>query len=359
MRNDKAIERRGWKVRGATLWAALLAGTGCWRVDPVGLDIDRIPFSPESGGAPAAWSVVKIASPLACPDDEPASVWVLRPDAPPGPLPAVVMFHSGAFDYELEPVVDRPLTSATWQDPTRLGAPWASRRVLFTLGLLDDDDPYEASDGALAAAIATHGAAIVLPANCWADYWHSASALSPNDPIEGYTREGRALADWSWRLAGEPGFAAAEGVTLGFEPAAGPPALIGVAEGGRAVGELLGGGRSASVVLLDGSLDDVRPYTTDPTTWAEEVTGLGRLWPVTDPVPGMVATAPGLPGNRTGLVYSGVDPSVPAGMQTAAAARVTALGGWLLDTGASGRAQLGANPTLAVQAADWMFPAAP
>ena len=359
MRNDNASGRQRQQARKVALVAALLAGSGCWRVDPVTLDIDQIAFVPASGGAPAGWSVAQIQSPLSCPDGEPAAAWILRPDAPPGPMPAVLLFHSGAFDYELAPVADRPLTGPTWQEPTRLDASWASRRVLFTLGLLDDDDPYETSTGALAAALASRGAAVVLPANCWADYWHNASALSANDPAEGFAREGRTLADWSWRLLGEPGFAAAEGVTLGFEPTVGPPGLIGVAEGGRAVGELLGGGRAASAVLLDSPLDDVRPYTTDPATWAEEVAGLGRLWPVTDPVPGMVATAAGLPGNRTGLVYSGVDPTVPAGMQTAAAGRVAALGGWLLDTGATGRAQLAANPSLAGQAADWMFPATP
>lgn len=343
----------------ASFAAALLAGVGCWRVDPVTLDIDEIAYAPASGGAPEGWSVARIDAPFVCPDDATATTWILRPDAPPGPLPVVILFHSGPFDYELAPDAERPLSGPTWQDPTRLGEPWATRRVLFTLGLATDDDPSEQSTGALAAAIATRGAAIVLPGNCWGDYWHNAVGLSENDPAEGFPREGRALADWSWRLAAEPGFAAAEGLDLGFEPAVGSPVLIGVAEGGRAVGELLSGGRSASAVLLDGSLDDVRPYTTDPVTWPDEGLGLARLWPATDPVPGMIATAPGLPGARTGLVYSSVDPSVPAGMQAAAAARIQALGGWVLDTGAPGRAQLAANPPLAAQAADWLFPPTP
>lgn len=349
----------GW-WQGAALVAGLSAGLGgCWRTDPVTLDVDRVAFQPASGDGPAGWSVVRAEAPLPCPDGAAATVWVARPDAPTGPMPAVLWLHSGAFDYELEPDLSAPLTSATWQEPTRMSASWASTRVLASFGLAALDDPYEASTGALAATLAGHGAALVAPANCYGDYWHSASELSPNDPAEGVAREGRALADWGWRLVAEPGFAAAEGVDLGFEPAAGAPGMVGVAEGARGVGELIAGGRAASAVLVDGPLDDVRPYVAAADLWAEEAAGVARLWPGTDPVPGTLAAAANLPVARTGVVYSSVEPSVPAGMQAAIVARVTPGGGWVLDTGATGRAQLSANASLAAQAADWMFPASP
>ena len=157
--------RRDWVLLGAfTL-------SGCWKSNPAVLPAGRVDFAPKALPTITGWVVESFDTSLTCPDGLPAPLYVVSPATSAGPLPVAVILHSGAFDYVPDPPANDPIGGPHLQDPPRLSREWAIRRVFATLGMYDAADPVEQPLGALPGALAEANVAMVIPGNCWGDWW--------------------------------------------------------------------------------------------------------------------------------------------------------------------------------------------
>jgi len=92
--------------------------SGCWKTELVPLAGDVVHFDPQVGG-PTDWVISELDLGLACPDGQSSAVFVVHPSsAPSSPLPVAVVYHSGPFDYVLEPNEVDP-----WPVPTSTSPP--------------------------------------------------------------------------------------------------------------------------------------------------------------------------------------------------------------------------------------------
>lgn len=288
---------------------------GCWHVELTELPVDTVDFSP-SVGAPEGWVVQGYDLPITCPTGEASVLYAVYPEVGGDlPVPAAVVFHSGAFDYVRGPNAADPLAGPHYQDTSRLDREWAQRRAFATLGMYSEDDPVEHHGGAVPAALAEQGLVVLVPTNCWGDYWHNYQGEASNDyATELFDRNGRALAEWTWRVATEAGFATSQGIELPFTIDPNQVYAVGLGEGGRAVGELLEHGYSPRSLLLDSTVDDLRVYYDEPELYAEVNTGLDRIFYDTELTDGAPSWAP-LP-DRMIYAYSSQDASIPARSHT-------------------------------------------
>jgi len=273
---------------------------------------------------------------LLCPDGEGATAYAVYRTDIPTPMPYVVYFHGGSFDYVLDPVPEDPLFGPHYADDARLTAEWANRRVFQTLGLLEPD-PTEVSLGTLPAALAEAGAFTVYPANCWGDLWHNEFGYERNAEEEYLLRNGRALAWATVALASPDADTATRWSTaFGFDDLPvdvdfSSVSLVGVSEGGRAPMEIIRRsqrvasipGASATLPTIDGMLidstpDNYYPIVSDYTRFQGLNDGIRRIYP-DDYSTSMgwwsmqrVLNDTGLPGQSTLQVFwSSVDPQVP------------------------------------------------
>ena len=173
--------------------------------------------------------------------------------------------------------------------------------------------------GAMPAALAEQGVAMVLPVNCWGDWWHNGARVADNQfEADFFFRSGRTSATWAFRAASDPGFADVIGLEMPFE--ADPQALflVGLGEGGRALGELLHSDDDQDDVpdfvphaaVVDSLIDDLAILAAvQPAT----AIGLDRIFPMGRFDDGALGTAPMLP--PIFFAYSPVDPAVPSGSQ--------------------------------------------
>ncbi len=234
---------------------------------------------------------------LLCPDGEPATFYTVYREGLTEAAPIVIFFHSGAFDYVLDPNPADPLHGDQYRAESRLGGDWANQKIFETLGLIPGDGTEE-NLGTLPAALADAGAFTLYPANCWGDLWHNESGYAPNDPTEGLTRNGRYLA-WVMSAIASPDAATAVSwqdqlgladlpITLDFSSVA----LVGLGEGGRAIPELFR--RSQTVnssspssaalpairgVIVDSTMDDLTPVVAAPAQFPDIYAGLERIYP--------------------------------------------------------------------------------
>jgi hypothetical protein len=306
------------------LWVAPIIG-GCWKVDRAVIPAGEVDFAPEVG-AVDGWTIQQLTLDLECPDGLDARVVLVHPAVPDGPLPTALIFHSGSFDYVFDPSPGSPTDGRHLADPPRLDAAWSVRQAFATLGMYPAQVQGERHRDALPAALADAGIAMVLPVNCWGDWWHNEPGASDNDfEADLFARSGRVAAEWSFRALQDPAFAEAVGITWTFEPD--PDALyaLGLGEGGRAVGELLHFDDDEDgtpdylprAVMVDSLVDDLSDLAqAQPNT--EE--GLARVFPSGDFFRGAMYAAPVLP--PTAWVYSPVDTALPAGSQDLALARL-------------------------------------
>lgn len=329
--------RNGW--RGAALvW---LGAAGCWKTDLPQLPSDAVAFAPSAVEVPPGWIVDPIPTTLRCPDREPSTWYLVHPTEPSGPMPAAVLFHSGAFDYVFAPDPADPLDGSHYATPDRLTAEWATRQVFATLGMVPSDVPGEEQAGTLPAALAEQGVAILLPANCWGDWWHNLQGTAENqfaDPNgDFFFRNGRAGAEWGFRFLLDPGFAASQQVTLPITADTTRLYALGLGNGGRAVGELLNvDGADADTapdllpagILVDSLVEDLAPWYADPARHSGEVAGLDRIFPGGQATSdqGSLYAAPELP-DRTLYAFDPDDPSIPAGAHGRMLQRIAAEGG--------------------------------
>jgi hypothetical protein len=312
----------------------LCALAGCWKTGRSELPEGVVDFVPAAGG-PAGWVVERYDFPenMLCPDDNVGAYYFVYPEGVPGPFAGALVLHSGAFDYVPEPSLTDPLAGDHFQDPSRLDADWSVRRVFATLGMYEDpDETEEVHTGALPAALATANVAMVLPANCWADWWHNKPGVASNDfATEQFDRQGRFAAEWAYRMVSEPGFPTANRLQLpaGLTFDTSRVYMVGLGEGGRGVSELLHDAAliQPTAVAIDSSVDDLRPFYDDAALYQVTIDGLGRLFPDgrDSTIDSSLSTAPAIP--KIAYVYSSLDTEIPVGAHDAALARLAGMGG--------------------------------
>lgn len=358
---------------------------GCFKPweELVQLDFTDVPFdSPLVASTDARIRTFETGLP--CPDGTTARFYaVYRADAE-GQVPLALAFHSGAFDYELDPTaaLDSPLYDATWRAESRLSRDWADRMVWESLGMypgtvLQSED----NQGALAAALVDRGVAQLWPGNCWADLWHNEEGFQDNaTSLEGFSRNGRTFAWWMVRLAYEEGFADIQGVSLPFEPSE-ELLLVGLGDGGRGVIELLTheGLPSVTGALVDSVPDRLSPYLDPQNDLQQEAAGLARLWPTDESLAaidqwsllaiaqGEAAAPPAQGGQgafvlpeRLALVWSAADPRQPqATTADTAAALAQSPGTWVMDTRLRGHVFSNADSAAATALVDYLLTGTP
>ncbi len=333
----------------------------CWKDEFATLPGGTVRFDP-AVEAPDGWLLATLETNVDCPDDENATFYFLYPeDAVDGgeALAAALVLHSGSFDYVFAADALDPLAGVHFAQPSRLGTTFAVRQVFATLGMYPSQIAGEEHLGLLPAVLAERRIAMLLPANCWGDLWHSASRFADNDIVaDHFPRLGRTAAEWGFLFLTDPGFAETFGVAL---PVATDPTrvyAVGFGEGGRGVAELLSidndtdGAPDYTVdgALVDGPPDDLRVIYDDPALYASIVEGLDRIF-----VPGVDATAAGslwsasLP-PRIGHTVPDDGPLWPDAVHEAAVARIEGAGGWI-HHGTSGPLQLDGDDVALVQEA--------
>ena len=335
----------------------MIALTGCIRTDYADLPVSTVEVTPAAGG-PSGWLAEQftIDPSITCPNGDVASFYVVYPEGVTTPVPVALILHSGPFDYITgDPPATAPLAGQALQSPTRLTDEWASRRVFSTLGMYDDGDP-EAPTGALVADLMNRGVAMILPANCWGDWWHSHQSVQDNDfATDHFYRNGRFLSTFSWRIATEPGFATANRLVMPVTFDSTRVWLIGLGEGGRGAVDVMAAGLAKpTAALIDSSADDLRPYYDSPELYQPIITGLDRIYTggrdttQEDSIAGLDSSA--LP--PVVFVYSSLDTSIPTESQNAALQRLAGGGHTVIDTQMTGHVFTNQDPAVAAQALD-------
>ena len=92
----------GMRVLSIIIGPALLCG--CWKLETAAIPPNVLEFEPASGEGPEDWVVRTLPVPLECPDDQDTSFYIVYPrKEPETPMPAVVIYHSGSFDFVFAP----------------------------------------------------------------------------------------------------------------------------------------------------------------------------------------------------------------------------------------------------------------
>jgi len=314
------------RTSAITLFALL---TGCWKLDDTIISYDVVPLDNlHVVNEHLVVQTFEPSPPLECPDGEAATFYAVYDSTITTPVPAAIVFHSGAFDYVKNPAQDNYLAGTHFAPEDRLNRPWAQTRVFSMLGMWGETiDPSESHTGALVTALAQDGVMVLLPANCWGDLWHNHSGgRQENDyTTERFYRDGLALASWMYRVATDESFATGHNVGLPLQIDTDHIALAGLGDGGRAVSELLWLLTDVSYadvqiesVILDSTPDDMGWYYEQPSQFADTITGLERIF---DDQVEDISTysmesylSAGLTHNpRTMVVWSSYDPVVPGG----------------------------------------------
>ncbi len=333
------------------LAALTLLAAGCWDGERSSLPRNAVPFAP-AGVDMEGWTVREATVDLACPDGRDARIYFVHPTAPNGPLPAVLLFHSGSFDFVEEPPPEDPLGGEPWQEVPRLGAPWAIHMVYATLGMYPPPLDEAEHTGALVAAFAEQDVALVLPTGCWGDLWHNRPAVRENDILaDRFFRAGATVASWAWRLLDDPAFGPYIGMDgLPFEPRRGQLALVGLGEGGRAVAELLHDGAEPAAVVIEGHNDDLHAWSAARPGAAE---GLRRIFqdrPYGERAYSALDAPP-----PTMWIYSSLDPLLASGSQDAALALLGAGPHEVVDREDTAHLVANADPDLAADVVDFVL----
>ena len=305
---------------------AALATSGCWKTELATPPVDAVAYAPAGLDVPDGWIVEAFEIPLPCPDRQRSTYYFVHPTDAVAPMPAAVLYHSGSFDYVFAPDPADPLAGAHFASPDRLGRDWSVRQVYTTLGLYPPTVADDPQTGSLPAALTRAGVAVLLPGNCWGDWWHNLQGTAENqfvDPNGDYFfRNGRGSAEWGYRFLVDPAFAASQLVTL---PVAVDPArvfAVGLGEGGRAVAELLhvdgpdddtAPDFAPAGVIVDSFAEDFGPWYADPARFSGTVAGLNRIFPDGQPEADATALAAATLPERTVYAFAESDPALPPG----------------------------------------------
>jgi len=350
------------------LLLALLSLTGCfsnywWKdLDEMNtLDPSEVPYGVDGLEATDA-VVTSFDAAQTCPDGEPATFFVVYRTGITSDAPVAVVFHSGAFDYVVDPDQDQPLSGDHYYLDSRLTRTWSISKIWETLGMLYPRtiDAEEQNLGALPAALTDAGFVTIYPGNCWGDLWHDDPGVVDNDPVDGFNRRGRTLAlDMVDML-----FNAEKAADLGFDiPVTLDTSqlyLVGLGSGGRAVTELMLSDALPPVegALIDSSPDDLSAYADGGQAFSDELEGIGRIFAGVDTSTlsdwSMAAVDPSDLAANTAYLWSSADPEMPV---AAAQAGADALEGsaWVYDTGARAHVATNADYDVASGVVDFLM----
>lgn len=342
----------------------MLTLLGCWsnywwkdydEMNP--LDPSRVPYQVDGLEATDAL-VTSFDAGMDCPDGSAATFFAVYRQQQSGPSPVALVFHSGAFDYVLDPDEDQPLAGEHYYLDSRLTRSWAVSKIWETLGMLYPRtlDDSELNLGALPAALTDAGVVQLYPGNCWGDLWHNEPGVVDNDGAEGFSRAGRQMALNMIEIMLDASAAQKVGFNLPVTLDTSQILLIGLGDGGRAVTEVLLSGEAPPVagVLLDHSPDYLDAYTEQADVFAEEIEGLTRIFGETQVQDlsafSLAAIDPEDRPDRLAYLWSSQDPRIPADAAGVSAAVLEADGtGWVHDTGA--RAHVATNGDLSTATA--------
>lgn len=280
-----------------------LAFLGCFTpaVDP--LSIERVDYSTDYTERTDIVLQPFHYDGLSCPDGNPATFYAVYPETIEGPVPIVIVFHAGAFDY-VESRADGSIPAwdsdeaVFYSGSNRFSSDWAADKVFETLGLLDEViDPTETNLGILPAALADAGTFALYPANCWGDLWHNETGPRNNnwEADGGVHRDGRYLA-WVMTSIANPDPEVATGMRteLGLDGLpisldASGVYIVGLGEGGRAAAELRirdliqdVPNQDAAVIkgmVLDSPIDNLYRLVSDDVTFGAINDGIARIYP--------------------------------------------------------------------------------
>lgn len=346
----------------------LLSLTGCWSnywwkgsEEMNTLDPSEVPYQVEGLVAEDAL-VTGFTSTLTCPDGEPASFFAVYREGV-SDAPVAVVFHSGAFDYVVDPDADQPLSGDHYYVESRLARDWSVNKIWETLGMIYPRtvDAGEVNLGALPAALTNAGVTQIYPGNCWGDLWHNASNIAQNDSVDGFQREGLSMALDMVDMLLNADAAADLGFSLPVTLDSGELYLVGLGEGGRAVTELMLSDELPPLAgaLIDSSPDDLSAYADAPEAYADELEGLSRIfgeseladlsgWSLpnvaTDDIP-----------DHMGFIWSSQDTRLPVRAGSASAAALESAGAWVYDTGRAEHVATNADAELATAAVEFMM----
>ena len=324
----------------------LLTLTGCWKPYDtlVELDFAEVPYEIDALQATDA-IITGFESDLVCPDGSPARIFAVYRTGLTEAAPIAIVFHSGAFDYVLDPDADHPLYGEHYYLESRLERGWSVSKVWETTGMLypREVDAGEVNLGTLGAALADAGFVQIYPGNCWGDLWQNEEGVYDNDAEEeGFVRHGRDIAWQSVRILVEANYASGIGFELPVSLDKSEMYLIGLGDGGRAVTGLLGRSEmpTPAGVLLDSVPDTLSAYTDNPAVYGDEITGLARIFGENDLATiddwSLAALDPDDLPENTAYLWSDIDPRLPAGAGAPGAAALEAAGiGWAYNTGAN------------------------
>ena len=343
----------------STLMLMPLVLAGCWKLDATEIPEGTVVFDPESGNIDG-WMISSVDLDVECPDGQMAQAFLLHPvdalddTANPGGWPVAMLLHSGSFDWVVVQRETNPadgLFYSTNDLDGHLDYTWAVTKIYVTLGMTDPPawDAQEAHDGSLPLAFAEQGIPVLMPMNCWGDYWHNFQGVVPNDySSDGFYRNGYFALKNSWGWLEDGG---------GDLPITVDPSqlyLVGLGEGGRGVGEVLAMGGRPRGAMYDSAPEDLRPYYNNESAYADHVKGLNRIFYTdqkTETKEAMLVEQAWLP-ERMVYVYSSTDPLLPSTAQTSALASLEASASypedfWVEDLSQPGHVLANRNLSLA------------
>ena len=253
-------------------------------------ELSRAPFANAWVDRDSANFEVILAQGYTCPDGLEARIHLIEPSAPSAtPRPLALMLHGKNFD-QLLTGGEHPF------DEDRLTTDFAALQVESMLGMESALGPAGQGEGAWVASLLDRGFAVVAPGNCWGDLWHG---RGDNAYQERYLRYGAWLASEAITTAARrPGISAE---TL---------LVVGLAEGGRGVTELVIDGVQIDGVIVDSSPDWLSPWIAQPTLHQEEIETLfaiydGEIGDITEPATRLNALRVAL--ERDTLVHAVLD----------------------------------------------------
>ncbi len=352
--------------RGIARLAGVLAicglSAGCFKPaeDLTKLDFTEMPFANTFVESDTAVMRAFDMDDLVCPDGEAARIYAVYDPEATGPVPGVLLLHSGAFDYVIEQDPTDILGGVHYRAESRLERPWALSKVWETVGMNPTlVDPSEDNLGALPSALVNKGAVVIIPANCWGDLWHG----EVGDPaLEGFERNGLTLAKLAYGALRDGAVAGAIGLDIPLEIDSASHHLVGLGSGGRGVAELANDPANETAtlasVVIDSSPDLLSAYESDPTAWEDELMGFGVIYgedAVADIDQHSVAAAvvEGLVPATTAVIWSSQDVNVPPDSVRFTASQM-ADPGFSLNTGELGSVFTNTDFELASDVVDWM-----
>ncbi len=356
-----ALSRRARPVLALGLCGLGLAGCFKPTEDLAKLDFTEMPYDNALLDSDTAVLRAYDIDGITCPDGEPGRIYAAYDPSFSGAVPGVLLLHSGAFDFIIEPDESDVLGGVHYRASSRLERPWALAKVWETVGMNPRPvDPEEESVGALPATLVSQGAVVVMPANCWGDLWH---AEGGDMALEGFERNGLGLAKVAHQALRDGAFAGSVGLDIPLEIDQDSIHLVGLGSGARGIAELAidpaNDVASVASVVVDSAPDRLSAYQGDLLTFEDELLGFETIYGAEamesiDSISLGAALVEGTLPPAVGVLWSDLDVDVPTGAIRPTAADVSDPG-FARNTGTVGTVFSNSDPTVAAELVAWMI----